>query len=760
MKIQPMMKKQLNTQIDVSSAEIKKLRVSRDRYKEEENAAQTAEDSFRPFLDTLPIGISLTNTEGNVFNANKAILNLLGYTLEDFKVKNVLDLYVDPADRQRLTDILLESNHVRNFETKLKKKDGTIVTVLINSDYMDIDGQKTLVTSIQDITLLTQIQKDFKGSEQQYHLIFTHAPIGISVTDFQGRIIVSNQAIEDLMGYSAKELTSINILDFYLDRSERQRLLDLSMKSGTVRDFETKYKRKDGKIISVLINTDLIEFRGQPNMLLTSIRDITNLKQIEEELVIERDFTNAVLDTAASLMLVIDREGRITRFNRACEKITGFTFQEVKDQYLWDIVSEDREVVIKTCKQLFAGNYPSIHENYLRTKSGDKRLISWSSTALLGDENKPEFIVATGIDITEHRRAETELQEANQKLLKWISELEQRSMEMNQLSEMGEQLQSCQSIEEACAIGSQYIQRICPASHGALYLINPSRDYAEALEMWGDPVYTEKMFTPLKCWAVRRSRPHRVDESHSGLLCEHITGPTTGQYLCVPMIAQGETIGILHLNHTESQQDEQKLMSTLCTENKIQLVTTIAEHIAMALSNLKLRETMRQQSIRDILTGLFNRRYMEETLTRELHRAEREKKPVGVIMFDIDHFKDFNDLVGHDGGDALLRELGAFLIKNIRGGDIVCRYGGEEFTAVLPGATAEETRMRAEAIRKGVKELLVYHMGKPLGKCTISLGVAAFPEHGLSGEEILKRADSALYTAKNQGRDQVVVAPV
>jgi diguanylate cyclase (GGDEF)-like protein len=169
---------------------------------------------------------------------------------------------------------------------------------------------------------------------------------------------------------------------------------------------------------------------------------------------------------------------------------------------------------------------------------------------------------------------------------------------------------------------------------------------------------------------------------------------------------------------------------------------------------------LRQQSIRDILTGLFNRRYMEESLARELRRSERENKPVGVIMLDIDHFKDFNDLFGHDGGDALLRELGAFLNTHTRGGDIVARYGGEEFVAVLPGATLEETRFRAEEIRQGVKELQVFHLGKPLSKCTLSFGVAAFPEYGSTSDEILKSADIALYRAKSEGRDRVVVASI
>jgi len=190
----------------------------------------------------------------------------------------------------------------------------------------------------------------------------------------------------------------------------------------------------------------------------------------------------------------------------------------------------------------------------------------------------------------------------------------------------------------------------------------------------------------------------------------------------------------------------------------VQIITTIAEHIALAISNLRLKETLRQQSIRDALTGLFNRRYMEETLERELRRAKRENKPVGIIMIDIDFFKDFNDRIGHGGGDALLRELGAFLINSTRGGDVACRYGGEEFLLVLPDANLEDAGRRAEEMRKGVKALRVDYLGKTFAKCSISLGVAVFPENGETSEVLLNAADKALYRAKNEGRDRVVLA--
>ncbi len=189
-----------------------------------------------------------------------------------------------------------------------------------------------------------------------------------------------------------------------------------------------------------------------------------------------------------------------------------------------------------------------------------------------------------------------------------------------------------------------------------------------------------------------------------------------------------------------------------------QLAVSMAEHIALALANLKLQETLRNQAIRDPLTGLFNRRYMEESLEREVRRAARSGASLGMIMLDIDHFKRLNDALGHEAGDAVLTALSNFLQAQVRGGDIACRYGGEEFLLMLPEASLEATYERAERLREAVKNLRVPYRGESIGPVTLSLGVATFPEHGATGEAVVLAADAALYCAKQGGRDQVVVA--
>jgi diguanylate cyclase (GGDEF)-like protein len=171
-----------------------------------------------------------------------------------------------------------------------------------------------------------------------------------------------------------------------------------------------------------------------------------------------------------------------------------------------------------------------------------------------------------------------------------------------------------------------------------------------------------------------------------------------------------------------------------------------------------MREMLKIQSVRDPLTGLYNRRYMEESLTRELRRAARKKTELGVMMLDVDHFKQFNDTFGHEAGDAVLRSLGNLLRTQFRAEDIVCRYGGEEFTVILPDTSLQLTQQRAEELREAAKRELVQLRGQSLGAVSLSIGVASFPANGATSETLLGAADAALYRAKEAGRDRVTVS--
>jgi diguanylate cyclase (GGDEF)-like protein len=176
----------------------------------------------------------------------------------------------------------------------------------------------------------------------------------------------------------------------------------------------------------------------------------------------------------------------------------------------------------------------------------------------------------------------------------------------------------------------------------------------------------------------------------------------------------------------------------------------------LALANLRLREALRNQSIVDPLTGLFNRRYLERILDRECRRASRSGRPISVLMLDVDHFKRFNDTWGHDGGDMVLRELASLMRHLFRGEDVACRYGGEEFVVLLTDTALEAAQARAEEFREAVHHLSVEYRRQTMGAITISIGIAAFPDQGLTPDTLIEAADRALYQAKAAGRDRTI----
>lgn len=343
----------------------------------------------------------------------------------------------------------------------------------------------------------------------------------------------------------------------------------------------------------------------------------------------------------------------------------------------------------------------------------------------------------------------------NQELRIWTSKLEGRNKEIKLLSQMSKFMQSCQSVSEASGVIAQTMKQLFPNDSGAVFTFRNSRNLLEAAAAWGDEPPQQTTFAPDECWAIRLGRDHRFTTGgdNIALRCAHVDFPS--EYVCMPMTVQGEVMGSLYLTQHGG---DNKADAEAASGEKQLILHNATEQIGLVLWNIRLREDLRNLSIRDPLTGLFNRRFMEESLDREFARAEREKGSIGVIMLDIDHFKRINDTFGHEAGDSVLREVGALLLKNVRGGDIACRYGGEEFALILPGASTETTSERAETLREKMAQLAVVHTGSPLGPINVSAGVAAFPDHGTTAEAILHAADKALYRAKKDGRNRVYIA--
>jgi len=311
------------------------------------------------------------------------------------------------------------------------------------------------------------------------------------------------------------------------------------------------------------------------------------------------------------------------------------------------------------------------------------------------------------------------------------------------LNELQANLQICVNPPEAYEVLGGYAQKFIPNTAGAVFAIDSSRNLMGVMASWGDSLSpTQHILSPEDCCAMRGGRLHLQVETSRGLTCRHFAGSIPDAYVCLPLAALGETLGILHLSAPSSSD---------FTAARLAMIQQAGEYAALRLANLRLREKLHDQSIRDPLTGLYNRRFLEATLEQELHRSSRHHTGLGVIMADIDKFKGFNDSFGHTAGDIVLKEVGALLRRSVRTEDIVCRYGGEEFLMVLPDTTLESVRERAEVMRDAIEKLELQHAGHALGKITASFGLS-FSQDGVLTPDILMRyADEALYESKRRG---------
>lgn len=357
-----------------------------------------------------------------------------------------------------------------------------------------------------------------------------------------------------------------------------------------------------------------------------------------------------------------------------------------------------------------------------------------------------------GVLLSELRRrslAEKRASIASMQLSRNLEQIERSRADMQTLSRYTGLLQSCASAEEALEITARTLHSLLPDIAGSVYLLRASNDRVESIVNWGEPLVESAAFlAPDECWAIRRGRPHVIGDLHRDACCPHIAKPAADASVataCIPMSAQGAQLGFLFLAGAGPD-----------PLARLDIAESAMEQLSLALSNLRLRESLRLQSIRDPLTGLYNRRYLEESLTREIARCGRRSQPLSVLMLDVDYFKQFNDTHGHSGGDALLTALGQLLSTRLRGEDIACRYGGEEFTVILPEAGNEDAQAHAEEIRLALSQLSVAFAGKTLPAATLSVGVATYPQDGVAGMTLLRKADAALYRAKRTGRNRVL----
>ncbi|MNK87339.1 Diguanylate cyclase DosC [compost metagenome] len=345
---------------------------------------------------------------------------------------------------------------------------------------------------------------------------------------------------------------------------------------------------------------------------------------------------------------------------------------------------------------------------------------------------------------TDQRRSERELKRVHDELLSSSQVLRERGEVIELLGGMAHRMQAARTEAELAQVIHAFVPRVLPGLPGVLYAYNNSRNLLVPISTWGEHDGDGDAFGPDQCWALRRGQSHFVSEPGTDIVCDHV-GDKDHAYHCEPLLASGEVIGVLHLD------------GVLDTESGFR-IKVLVENIASAMVNQQLQRDLKEQTIRDPLTGLFNRRYMEEALALEVARSARSGSPLCVVMCDVDYFKRFNDEFGHDAGDLVLQAVAAELGHRFRDGDIVCRYGGEEFTIIAPGTTPEALLQRIETVRQAIAGISLRQRNQALGSTSMSFGVASWrPGMDREGRAALQAADAALYRAKKEGRNRAVL---
>jgi diguanylate cyclase (GGDEF)-like protein len=323
------------------------------------------------------------------------------------------------------------------------------------------------------------------------------------------------------------------------------------------------------------------------------------------------------------------------------------------------------------------------------------------------------------------------------------------------LQAMGEMLQACTSPLEGARVASQFAQTLFDADAGTIFVVedgdDPRRPVYRALYQWGPPSECDDHMHAEDCWALRKAKPYPLSDEEEGLRCQHLRLNPTRHGLCLPLNAQGRVLGLINLRGVNRLLHD----SSEHGDHQLKLAQMFASKTAQFLANLTLRQRLEEQSLRDPLTGLFNRRYFSEQLNIEFQRALRAKTPLAALMIDVDHFKRINDRFGHETGDRVLKAIAEVLQQNARAGDIVCRWGGEEFVILMPGSNGQAARRRADEIRNRIKDQIDVIGG---ARVSVSIGVAAYPEHACDPDGLIEVSDRALYAAKGAGRNRVTVA--
>jgi len=461
-------------------------------------------------------------------------------------------------------------------------------------------------------------------------------------------------------------------------------------------------------------------------------------------------FADLILQHTTDAILMTDTNSRVVWLNGGFEKMFGYRLDDFGDktpECLLNSAETDPGVSDEVLLALQDRRPLQVEIQNMR-KSGVPLWVEKKLMPLFDAEGRHIYNMSISRDISERKKLEKNAREM-------IEAEQHRQHERRLLSQISEWLYSAKSLDELLMVVKKSMQTLLPEAEGQLYIYSNLRDTLELAAQWGDGEPHAHIGAE-DCWALRRGRAYSYGIKAIEFGCGHVHGEDN-PYFCLPIIAHGETIGLLHLCFSAF---DRTVMPRGFIETFIQQRWEVgllcAEQISLAVANVQLRHELQDQSVRDPLTNLWNRRWFLDASHKEMNRARHKKLSMSLISLDVDHFKKFNDHHGHDAGDIVLREFGGLMATTFTDDFAPCRIGGEEFVVLCSGVSHDEAVKRAADFLEDVARIEVHYGGSRLPRITASAGVATFPEDGEQVLRLMKVADEALYAAKEQGRARVV----
>lgn len=663
------------------------------------------------------------------------------------------------------------------------------------TDYIDRDVKimQLVCNEVWNIAKRKRILKALREQSQLFQATFHQAALGMAQLSSQGQLVLVNQQFCEITGYGANELKCLthqditHPADIVVDLELLKRLHEGYVRQGVT---EKRYLRPNGDFVWVNAYFSLVHYEdGALAYVLLAIQDITARKQMEQELhcfnreleqriekrTLELQSVNSlhqtILNSADYAIIATDGTGLIHTFNLAAERLLGYAAEEAIGHIVIDRFFDNTEMhhrAKERSQELGTPILPGFATLVVKARLGMASEEEWhyvhhdgrkipvrlSINTLRNTDGTILGYLAIAKDITGEKQTEQQRQKLLTDLNQSVQELKQYNQDILLLNQINDFLQACQTLTEAFEFLPKLLSALFPDCNGSLFQLDSKQNIVHEIMSWGIQ-HTASHFAPDQCWGLRLCNPHLAGSASAKPPCAHLlNADSLITSLCIPLMAKGQQHGLLFISST----------TVSLSLTKQQLAITLAKNISLCLANLELRTQLEFQSYRDPLTGLYNRRYWEEALQREVTLAQRRQGQLSIIMIDIDYFKQFNDTFGHRKGDKILQLMAHMLEEYCRRSDVVGRYGGEEFLVIMPDTTLEDAQKRAEELRQRFQRISLSAIATVMGQShdppkalTASFGVANLSSQLNSADTLLLAVDSALYQAKDNGRNCVVI---